>query len=289
MRVETKPFLVDGGDRVDLAARPTRIDPVYTSKADYRDRLAAHVKALSKLQQAHYAAGHAALLVIIQAMDAGGKDGVVRHVLSGINPQGCQVTSFKPPSELERRHDFLWRSTRALPQRGQIGVFNRSYYEEVLVVRVHPEMLEAEGVHTGPRQDVWEQRFASINAYESHLVQNATKIVKVFLHLSKAEQRRRFLNRLDHPNKMWKLDPADMAERAHWEDYAAAYEACLNATSTAQAPWLIVPADDKKTARLIVSQAVLDALRSLHPTFPEPDAAHVQALARVRAQLEAEG
>ena len=289
MTIKTKPFRVEEGERVDLTDRPTRIDPLYASKADYRDRLKAHVKALSKLQRAHYASGHAALLIIIQAMDAGGKDGVIRHVLSGINPQGCQVTSFKPPSEAELRHDFLWRSTVRLPERGQIGIFNRSYYEEVLVVRVHPEQLRAEGVvRHGDGDKIWKGRFQSINDLEAHLVRNETRIVKVFLHLSKDEQRRRFLSRLDDPDKTWKFDPADMVERTRWDDYRRAYEACLSATSTEHAPWLVVPADDKKTARLIVSQAVLDQLQALHPTFPEPSAERREALAGVREQLEAE-
>ena len=286
MRIKTDPFHVAPGERVDLARRPTRVDPVYETKSDYRKILKHHVKALSRLQQAHYAAGRAALLVIVQALDAGGKDGVIRHVMSGVNPQGCQVTSFKPPSEDELRHDFLWRSTVQLPKRGQIGIFNRSYYEEVLVVRVHPQMREAEGAANTDGGKFWAHRFESINALETHLVRNDTRIVKVFLHLSKDEQRRRFLKRIDRPEKTWKLDPADITERRHWDEYRDAYEACLSATSSDHAPWLVVPADDKKTARLIVSQAVLDALEALHPSFPEPTQDRRRALADIRSDLE---
>ena len=288
MKLDTRPFGVAPGERVDLARRPTRIEPPYDSKRRYRRFLRDHVAALGELQQAHYAAERSALLVVVQAMDAGGKDGVIRHVMSGVNPQGCRVTSFKTPSEAERRHDFLWRSTVSLPERGQIGVFNRSYYEDVLVVRVHPEMLEAQRLGMSDETAFWQGRFDSINQMEAHLGRNGTRIVKVFLHLSKAEQRRRFLSRIDHAQKAWKLDPADMSERARWRDYMRAYEACLSATSTEASPWLIVPADDKKTARLIVSQVVLDALRALHPRFPEPDVEQRDSLARVRDQLLAE-
>ncbi len=192
MSLSIKPFRVTPGERVDLADRPTRIAPPYSCKRDYGRILDEHIAGIAKLQRAHSAAQRAALLIVIQAMDAGGKDGVIRHVLSGVDPQGCRVTSFKPPSEVERRHDFLWRSTVELPERGQIGVFNRSYYEEVLVVRVHPEMLEAEGIDVQDPDKLWKRRFASINHMEAHLVRNRTSIVKVFLHLSKAEQRRRF-------------------------------------------------------------------------------------------------
>ena len=288
MSLSAELFRVAPGERVNLSQRQTRIEPPYGSKRDYHRMLGEHVAKLGELQQAHYAAERAALLVVIQAMDAGGKDGVIRHVLSGVNPQGCRVTSFKRPSEAESRHDFLWRTTLSLPERGQIGVFNRSYYEEVLVVRVHPALLRAQGVHAPDEDALWTQRFGSINDMEAHLGRNGTRIVKVFLHLSKAEQRLRFLRRIKRAQKRWKLEPADMAERAHWDDYVRAYEACLSATSTDTAPWLIVPADDKRTARLIVAQAVLEALQALHPAFPEADAGQRRALKHIREQLEAE-
>jgi PPK2 family polyphosphate:nucleotide phosphotransferase len=234
-----------------------------------------------------YADNRYALLLIFQAMDAAGKDGAIKHVMSGINPQGCQVYSFKHPSAEELDHDFLWRTTRDLPERGRIGIFNRSYYEEVLIVRVHPELLAAEGL---PDEDLsgekfWSHRYRSIVDLERHLHRNGTIVVKFFLHISKAEQRRRFLARLDDPSKNWKFSAGDLAERARWKEYMSAYAACLEATSTEEAPWYIVPADDKKNARLIVSQIVLDTLAGLKLRYPVPTKPQLAALKRLRRQL----
>jgi PPK2 family polyphosphate:nucleotide phosphotransferase len=207
-------------------------------------------------------------------MDAGGKDGAIRHVMSGVNPEGCEVSSFKQPSAEELEHDFLWRTTLRLPARGQIGIFNRSYYEEVLVVRVHPEILRNEGLSEELRDEknIWDERYRSIVDMESHLYRNGSRIVKVFLHLSKNEQRKRFLERIDEPEKNWKFSLADIHERKYWAEYMKAYEACLSATSTRHAPWYVVPADDKENARLIVSQIVLDALGDLGMLYPRTTA-----------------
>jgi PPK2 family polyphosphate:nucleotide phosphotransferase len=226
---------------------------------------------LSSLQRLHYASNHYALLVIFQGMDGSGKDGAIRHVMSGINPQGCEVFSFKQPSAEELQHDFLWRSTCRLPERGRIGIFNRSYYEEVLVVRVHPELLRSQGLpeELCDEKVIWEQRYGSIVDLEKHLHRNGTRIVKIFLHLSYEEQRKRFLERIDEPDKNWKFSTSDIHERKYWKQYMKAYEDCFRATSTHHAPWYVVPADDKENARLIVSQIVLDALGELKMDYPK--------------------
>src|SRR4029077_10607048 len=226
----------------------------YKSKVHYEALLGEHISELSSLQSLLYANDRYAVLLIFQAMDAAGKDGAIKHVMSGVNPQGCQVYSFKHPSAEELEHDFLWRTTRNLPERGRIGIFNRSYYEEVLIVRVHPEILEGERIPGDPtdKHDVWEERSRSILGLERQLHRNGTHVVKFFLHLSKEEQRRRFLARIDEPEKSWKFAAADLAERNRWKDYMRAYEECLEATSTDRAPWYVVPADDKENARLIV-------------------------------------
>jgi PPK2 family polyphosphate:nucleotide phosphotransferase len=220
-------------------------------------------------------------------MDAAGKDGVIRHVMSGINPQGCEVFSFKQPSAEELEHDFLWRAVCRLPERGRIGIFNRSYYEEVLVVRVHPEILRNEGLSKQLQDDKskWDDRYRSIIDFEKHLDRNGTRIVKVFLHLSKDEQRKRFLARIDDPEKNWKLSLADIHERKFWKDYVKAYEECLSATSTHHAPWYVVPADDKDEARLIVSQIVLDALKELNMSYPATTPKHRAELESIRKML----
>jgi PPK2 family polyphosphate:nucleotide phosphotransferase len=290
MSIRTKAYRVREGEEVDLKARKTLVKPVYRSKEDYREMLVEHVAKLSELQQRHYAANSYGALVIFQAMDAAGKDGAIRHVMSGINPQGCQVSSFKHPSATELEHDFLWRAAARLPERGQIGIFNRSYYEDVLITRVHPGILRGEGV---PGQALhghalWEERYHSIRGFERHLHANGTRIVKIFLHLSREEQRRRFLARIDEPDKNWKLSPADVEERKYWKDYRKAYEACLSATSTRGAPWYVVPADDKETARLIVSQIVVDLLEGLKPHFPEVTPERLAQLQAIRADLLAE-
>ena len=287
MKIASEDFRVRPESAVDLKKWPTAVAPIYKSKSDYRKILRRHVARLDALQHLHYAANRYAVLLIFQALDAAGKDGAIRHVMSGVNPQGCQVFSFSHPSAAELRHDFLWRTTRDLPERGRIGIFNRSYYEEVLIVRVHPELLQGEGLPDARRGDkaVWRERFRSIVSLERHLHANGTRIVKFYLHLSKEEQRRRFLARIDEPEKNWKFSIADTEERKFWGDYIAAYEQCLGATSTAEAPWYVVPADDKENARLIVSQIVVDTLQGLGPAYPETTAARRRELQAIRRQL----
>ncbi|WP_019937651.1 ADP-polyphosphate phosphotransferase [Bordetella sp. FB-8] len=288
MKTGSEDFRVQEGDDVSLEKWPTMVDPLYSSKEDYQKMLAAHVAQLSSLQQLFYASNRHALLLIFQAMDAAGKDGAIKHVMSGVNPQGCQVFSFKHPTPVELEHDFLWRTTRDLPARGQIGIFNRSYYEEVLIVRVHPEILLGEGLSDVSLGDgsVWQDRYRSIVDLERHLARNGTRIIKFFLHLSKAEQRRRFLARIDDSDKNWKFSAADVTERKFWKQYMKAYEQCLGATSTHDAPWFVVPADDKKNARLIISRIVLDALESLKMAYPKSTARRRRELQEIRKELE---
>jgi PPK2 family polyphosphate:nucleotide phosphotransferase len=285
--IRTKPFRVPPKTKVDLGEWPTRAKPVYDSKEDYERQLGDHVDQLSKRQQLLYASNRYAVLLILQGMDSAGKDGVIKHVMSGVNPQGCEVFSFKHPSVAELQHDFLWRTTQHLPERGRIGIFNRSYYEEVLITRVHPEILRAEGIPGLPRRDkdVWRDRYRSIVDLEAHLHANGTRIVKFFLHLSKEEQRRRFLERIDDPSKNWKFNEGDMQERACWKQYAKAYEECLGATSTADAPWYVVPADDKENARLIVSQVIVETMDALKMSYPKTSASRKRELAEIRERL----
>jgi PPK2 family polyphosphate:nucleotide phosphotransferase len=288
MKLDTDRFRVDAGAKIRLRHCPTRVEPCYADKAEYEHMLADHVGRMSRLQGRLYADNRYALLLVFQAMDAAGKDGVIKHVMSGVNPQGCQVHSFKHPSAEELDHDFLWRATHALPERGRIGIFNRSYYEEVLIVRVHPEILRAQNLPDGLRAgaDFWEARYRSINGLEHHLHRNGTRIVKFFLHVSKEEQRRRFLERIDDPDKNWKFSRADLEERGYWRQYRKAYEACLRATSTHHAPWYVVPADDKPNARLIVSQVILEKLRGLDIRYPRPDAKRRRELRAIARQLQ---
>ncbi len=287
MKLHTEKFRVSEGSKVDLEKWPTSVDRVYKSKADYHEILAEHVMQLSNQQQLLYASNQYSVLLIFQAMDAAGKDGVIRHVMSGVNPQGCQVFSFKHPSATELQHDFLWRTTRDLPERGRIGIFNRSYYEDVLIARVHPDILQNEGLPNRPKSEkaVWHSRYRSIVDLERHLHDNGTRIVKFFLHLSKEEQRKRFLARIDEPEKNWKFSMADIEERQYWKHYMKAYEKCLSATSTNDAPWYAVPADDKENARLIVSQIVLDTLHGLKMHYPETTEVRRHELLAIRQQL----
>jgi PPK2 family polyphosphate:nucleotide phosphotransferase len=291
MNIKTKDFRIEEGAAVELRKLPTTIPPVYDSKQQYEKLLAEHVARLSTQQQLLYASNRHAILVIFQAMDAAGKDGAIKHVMSGINPQGCQVFSFKHPSAAELQHDFLWRTTRNLPERGRIGIFNRSYYEEVLIARVHPEILRSEGIPDTPSDDqtVWRSRYRSILGLEQHLHANGTRIIKFYLHLSKQEQRKRFLQRIDDLDKNWKFSLADIEERKYWKDYMQAYEACISATSTSYSPWYVVPADDKQNTRLIVSQIILDTLEDLKMSYPKTEAAHHKELALIRKQLKREG
>ena len=287
MKINSKDFRVSEGDEVDLKKRPTMVEPVYRSKEQYQKLLGEHVGQLSSLQQLLYASNRYAVLLIFQAMDAAGKDGAIRHVMSGVNPQGCQVFSYKHPSPIELQHDFLWRTTRDLPERGRIGIFNRSYYEEVLIVRVHPEILRSEGLadFSVGGKSVWHDRYRSIVNLERHLHDNGTRIVKFYLHLSKGEQRKRFLQRIDEPEKNWKFSLADVEERKFWKDYVTAYQECLSATSTQHAPWYVVPADDKENTRLIVSRILLDTLEGLKMTYPTTSAEHRQELLAIRERL----
>lgn len=289
-KINIKPFQVKENETVNLAARPTLVDPFYTSKKNYNSRLQGQIQQLSKKQQLHYASDRYSVLLIFQAMDAAGKDGAIRHVMSGINPQGCQVFSFKHPTPQELEHDFLWRTTQCLPERGRIGVFNRSYYEEVLIVRVHPEILLSQKLpaENFNINDIWQERYESIVHFEKHLHRNGTRILKFFLHLSKEEQRKRFLARIEKPEKNWKFSRADIDEREYWDQYMQAYEACLSATSTKDAPWYIVPADDKKNARLIVSQILLDMFKSLDLHYPVVDDLRKAELLTIREQLIAQ-
>jgi PPK2 family polyphosphate:nucleotide phosphotransferase len=287
MKIHSKDFRVREGDEVYLKKWPTKVDPVYKSKEQYQELLEQHVAQLSSQQQLLYASNRHAILLIFQGMDAAGKDGAIAHVMSGVNPQGCQVFSFKHPSPTELQHDFLWRTTRELPERGRIGIFNRSYYEEVLIVRVHPEILRSEAIPGNPHHDkkVWHDRYRSITNLERHLHGNGTRIIKFFLHLSKEEQRKRFLARIDKPEKNWKFSAADIAERKFWTRYMKAYEECLTATSTRNAPWYVVPADDKANARLIVSRIALDTLEGLKMTYPKTSAERRRELLSIRRQL----
>jgi PPK2 family polyphosphate:nucleotide phosphotransferase len=288
MKIHSKDFRVKEGGQVDLKKWPTMADPVYGSKEQYRELLEKHVAQMSEQQQLLYSSNSYAVLLIFQAMDAAGKDGAIKHVMSGVNPQGCQVFSFKHPSPTELQHDFLWRTTRDLPERGRIGIFNRSYYEEVLIVRVHRDILRNEGLADPPRHDktLWHDRYRSIANLERHLHENGTRIIKFFLHLSKEEQRKRFLARIDQPDKNWKFSMDDIAERKFWKHYMTAYEECLGATSTADSPWYIVPADDKENARLIVSRIILDTLEGLKMAYPKTTAKRRQELLAIRKQLK---
>ena len=287
MKIAPGDYRVPQDARIRLGKRPTRMPPFYRDKEHYREFLERQVEKLSRQQELLYASNRYALLLIFQGMDTAGKDGVIRHVMSGVNPQGCQAHAFRRPSASELLHDFLWRGARDLPERGRIGLFNRSYYEEVLVVRVHPELLLAQGFPEETQRDkrVWPARYRSIVNFENHLFRNGTRIVKFFLHMSRDEQRKRLLERIDDPEKSWKFNPVDVAERGRWPDYMDAYSRCIEATSTRRAPWYIVPADDKENARIIVSQVVVDTLEKLDLRYPKLDAAAERELQSARAVL----
>jgi len=283
-------FRIDRPDKFRLAD----YDPADTcgldiEKADAKTMLAGGVQRLAALQEKLYAQDRWAVLAIFQAMDAAGKDGAIKHVMSGINPQGCQVHSFKAPSHEELDHDFLWRIAKALPERGRIGIFNRSHYEEVLVVRVHPGYLERQRL---PRavvgKDIWDERFKSIRTFERHLARNGVLILKFFLHVSKEEQRQRFLARLEEPAKRWKFNMDDVTERKLWDKYMHAYEDAIRHTSREEAPWYVVPADNKWFARLVIAEAMVDAMEGLNLEFPKVESAALKELERVRGALMAE-
>jgi PPK2 family polyphosphate:nucleotide phosphotransferase len=286
-KIDPDDFRVRPGKNVDLSQWPTSVKPVYRSREEYQTLLAEHVHKMSAQQSLLYASNSYSLLLIFQAMDAAGKDSAIKHVMSGINPQGCQVFSFKHPSAEELEHDFLWNAIRRLPERGRIGIFNRSYYEEVLIVRVHPEILRGQGlpVELLDEETIWRGRYRSIVNLEDHLHRSGTRIVKFFLHLSKEEQRKRFLKRIDEPEKNWKFSLADLEERKYWKQYMKAYEACLIATSTRAAPWYVVPADDKGNAQLIVSRIVLDVLKGLRMAYPKSNPQRKRELQAIRKLL----
>ena len=287
MNIDSKDFRVPDGDQVNLRKWPTVVDPVCQTKTQYQELLEEHVAQLSAQQQLLYASNKHAVLLIFQAMDAAGKDGAIKHVMSGVNPQGCQVFSYKHPSPAELQHDFLWRTTRDLPERGRIGIFNRSYHEEVLIVRVHPEILRSEGLPDTPsdKKEMWDDRYRSIVDLEKHLHANGTRIIKFFLHLSKDEQKRRFVERIDQPEKNWKFSLADIHERKFWKQYMSAYEECLSATSTNNSPWYVVPADDRESSRLIVSKIVLDTLEELKMAYPKTSSDRRRELISIRKKL----
>ncbi len=283
-----KDILVPPKEKISLKKD---YDPGFTGgfedKAGALEHVAANAQRLSEYQDRLYAQDTYSLLIIFQAMDAAGKDGAIRHVMSGANPQGCHVTSFKTPSTEELDHDYLWRAAKALPARGMIGIFNRSYYEETLVVRVHPEFLAKQRM---PRvdDDIWKRRFKEINNFERYLTDNGTVVLKFFLHLSKKEQKKRFLSRIDEPKKNWKFSPADYLERAHWDEYQHAFEDMLNHTSTEEAPWFVIPADNKWFARLAVSEAICTVLDNLDLKYPTVDKVRKEELLKIRAELESE-
>jgi PPK2 family polyphosphate:nucleotide phosphotransferase len=287
MKINSKDFRVPAKSKVLLDEWRTLVEPFYQSKDDYKKLRKAQIKELIKQQKLHYAYDRYSLLLIFQAMDAAGKDSAIKHVMSGVNPQGCQVFSFKHPSATEQDHDFLWRTTQCLPERGRIGIFNRSYYEEVLIVRVHPSILYGQKLPDSliDTDTIWHDRFRSINDMEDHLYRNGTHILKFFLHLSREEQRKRFLSRIDHPDKNWKFSFADVEEREYWPQYMHAYEECLSATSTKTAPWYVIPADDKKNARLIIADIILEAFKSLKMHYPLADAGRQEELQAIRKQL----
>ena len=289
-KIHASDYRIPPGKKVDLGKWPTKIKPICDSKEQYRSLLATHIEKLSERQTLLYAANKYALLVIFQAMDAAGKDSAIKHVMSGVNPQGCQVFSFKHPGPEELAHDFLWNAVRRLPEQGKIGIFNRSYYEEVLIVRVHPEILRGEGLphELEDKETIWRDRYRSIVNFEDHLHRNGTRVVKFFLHLSWEEQRRRFLKRIDQPAKNWKFSADDIRERGFWKQYTKAYEACLAATSTRNAPWYVVPADDKETTQLIVSHVILSTLRDLKLAYPKLGPERQQELEAARKLLQKE-
>jgi PPK2 family polyphosphate:nucleotide phosphotransferase len=287
MKIDPENFRVSAGQKVELDKWPTTVKPFYQSKKQYKKLLKKDIEELSELQRLLYASNRYAVLLIFQAMDAAGKDGAIGHVMSGVNPQGCQVFSFKQPSAEELEHDFLWRTTRCLPERGRIGIFNRSYYEEVLIVRVHPEILHGQGIPPAllDAKTVWQERYRSIVDFENHLHRNGTRIIKIYLHLSKEEQRKRFLKRIEEPDKNWKFNLTDIEERKLWDRYMKAYEACLSTTSTTTAPWYVVPADDKENARLAISLVLLDTLKGLEMSYPELTRAQRKELQSIRERL----
>ncbi len=282
-------FIVPPDKEISLKDFDPNFTGKYSDKKEVGEKLETDLTKLEELQGILYAQGLYSVLIVLQAMDAAGKDSVIKHVMSGMNPQGVTVTSFKVPSAEESRHDFLWRCVRALPERGQIGIFNRSYYEEVLIVRVHPEILEHQLLPEELRgKDIWKHRYDDINAFEHHLTRNGTLVLKFFLHLSKEEQKKRFLERIDRSEKNWKFSPDDLKEREHWDDYEKAYEEMLSHTSTEWAPWYVIPADHKWFTRLVIADLLVTSLKSVKLAYPELTEAHQKDLGKARKELEKE-
>lgn len=288
MKISSEGFKIPKGKKFKLKDLPTEIEPLFKSKEDYKLKMQEHVEELSTLQNLLYGSDQYAILLIFQGMDAAGKDGIIKHVFSGVNPQGCEVYSFKQPSAEELQHDFLWRTTCRLPERGRLGVFNRSYYEEVIIVKVHPNFLVNQGIPAkeGKEPAFWNERYRSIVNFERHLVQSNTIVLKFFLNLSLKEQRKRLLSRIDDPEKNWKFNISDLNEREKWPDYIQAYQECLEETSTDHAPWYAVPADNKKDARLIVSHIILEKLKSLKMNYPKLSSDQLKDLESARTQLQ---
>jgi PPK2 family polyphosphate:nucleotide phosphotransferase len=287
MKINSNDFRVKPSKKVRLEKWATSIKPLCKSPEEYKCILEQHVTDLGEMQNKLYASNKYALLLVFQGMDSAGKDSAIKHVMSGINPEGCEVFSFKQPSTEELAHDFLWRTTCKLPERGKIGIFNRSYYEDVLVVRVHPKLLLKEGIaEQSLHKKFWRERYCSIVDQEKHLYRTKTRIIKFFLHLSKEEQRKRFLERIDTPNKNWKFSLADVAERKFWKDYKKVYEECLSGTSTDEAPWYIVPADGKENTHLIISRIILDNVKELKLAYPKADKTRRNELIKIGKLLQ---
>ncbi len=287
MAIDSNKFRITDGKRFHLKDFSTLVSPFYSDNADYKKKLKKNTKALNQQQSMLYASGKYSLLIIFQAMDAAGKDGAIKHVMSGVNPQGCRVQNFKQPSKLELSHSFLWRSTLVLPQQGEIVMFNRSYYEDVLVSRVHPEILDVANLpDTKFNRSFWENRYKAIRDYEEHLYRSGTRIIKFFLYVSKEEQRLRLLDRINTPEKNWKLSLGDFEERKYWGEYMDAFEKAIQSTSTPSCPWYCIPADDKKNARLIISSAILKTLSDMRLSYPEPTVSHANELEMLREKLD---
>ncbi|MBX7242917.1 MAG: polyphosphate kinase 2 family protein [Bacteroidia bacterium] len=292
MKINISDFLCNGKKPFSIDKAKNKVDDFYKNKSEYESWLDEKTKELDELQNMMYAHNQYGLLVIFQAMDAAGKDSTIKHVLSGVNPLGVDIYSFKKPSDEELSHDFMWRTTVRLPQRGRIGIFNRSYYEEVLVVKVHPNILadyqRIPAEFKSNQEQVWKERYEDINAFEKYLHRNGFKVIKIFLNVSKKEQAARFLERLNEPTKNWKFAEADLKEREHWDTYMKAYEEMINNTGTNDAPWYVVPADDKKNARLIVSAILIEAMKSMDMSFPEINEERRAELMKYKEMLERE-
>jgi len=287
MKIDTRNFCVEAGKNIKLKKIPTRVEPFYLDKEDYKKKKEKHMHKFNELQELFYSYNKYALLIIFQGMDASGKDGAISHVMSGVNPEGCQTYNFKQPSTEDLKHDFFWREYKCLPESGRMGIFNRSYYEEVLVAKVHPEIIKSQRLppELTDKNKIWKNRYKSIVDIERHLYNNGTHIIKFYLHLSEEEQKKRFLERIDQPDKNWKFSPADYKEREYWNEYMKAYEECINNTSTQRAPWYIIPADDKENARLIISQIINSKLKKLKMSYPIIDDEKKKELITIRESL----